>query len=863
MTFTAAIAVGSAPGQYISATATDLAGNTSEFSADVMTQGEFNLILSASATPNPVAAGGQLTYTLTVANAGNLAANGVAFSDQLPASVSLVSASTSQGYIMPHIGGGTVTAEIGTVAAGGSVSVVIVVNTSSSFVGTLTDTASVSSQGTDPAPSNESATVTTTVETAADLAIALAASPNPVLAGGQLTDTITVSNLGSETASNVAVTLPLGPGVGFVPAGSSSTVTSSGGQVVAYLGDMAANSQIVLTVIVQPTIAGSLTQTATVSTSSLDLNPNNTASATTQVNPAADLAVNLAASVAAANPNVDFDYTLTVTNNGPDDATNVAVSDTLPLGASFVSASSSAGLVQAYSDGIVSLSIAALNVGATATMTIVVDPTAAPGATLSDSASVAADQIDPNLTNNSATLQVPVRGISELGITVSAGTTSLYVGQNVTYTVTATNGGPDDEPEPSVTCPIASDVAFVSANDRPGKTSVNNGLLTANLGPLAPGATDTLTVVLSPRAAAAGTLTTTFSIQGENTDPNTSNNTASASVTVTPAADLAIAIATGAVAPAVGADWTITLNVANLGLSGATGATAIFPLPSNVTFVTAASTQGTTPVDQNGVISADLGAIPAGSAATVSIVVVPTTVGSDSLTASVSGDQFDPNTTNNQAIATAAVVPSVNMAVLLAPAPATVVAGQTLTFTATVANSGPCLATNVVLSLPMGAGVLFVSATASSGINNLVSGLVAGQVVAQLGALNPGSSVKVTVVVKPQTPGTMTQTASLATTERQLNPANATASTTVTVLQSPQVLQFRLRPLCRAGDSRSRCPDGDPLRRLARNRVRAVPDGRRECNPWARLRAHIWLAHVRFGPNQRYDPGTSPRRPVG
>ena len=235
-------------------------------------------------------------------------------------------------------------------------------------------------------------------------------------------------------------------------------------------------------------------------------------------------------------------------------------------------------------------------------------------------------------------------GVSDLGISVTAQPGVVYVGQEVTYTVTVSNQGPDDEPDAIMTCPLSSNVAFASASYLPGwSPSLANGLLTADLGPLPAGGTAIVTVVLIPQAAAAGTLTTSFSIQGENTDPVPTNNTAYATVTVNPAADLAVTISPGSVPPAVQADWTYTLNVANLGLSNATGVTVTAPLPADVQFVSAASSQGSTPVVQDGTLSADLGALAAGQSATVSIVVMPTAIGSMPLSASVTGDQFDPN----------------------------------------------------------------------------------------------------------------------------------------------------------------------------------------------------------------------------
>ena len=453
--FTAPIPSGTAAGQFISATATDPDGDTSEFSADVRVQPEINLIVSGSANPNPVDAGQELTYTITVTNSGDLAADGVILTDQLPASVSKVSASVSSGFIEPSMGA-TVTASVGTLAAGATATLTIVVETTANSVGTITDSVSVSSQETDPTPAGLNATINTQVLASADLSVVMTASPTSVLADGDLTDTITISNLGLDPASGVTASLPLAPGVKFLSAvPGSATVTSSGGEVVVTVATMAANTQVTVTVTVEATIAGPLDQTVTVSSSSLDGNlSNNTSSTTAQVVPAADLAVSIAGSAPAANPGDEFEYTVSAINNGPNDASNVMLSDTLPAGVTFVSASSPPNLVPTYSDGVVSLAINSIVQGATVTMAIVVTPTAQPGSTLIDMASVAAQETDPDTTNNTATLDTPVVGVSDLGISVTAQPGTVYVGQDVTFTVTVSNQGPDDEPNAVMTCPV-------------------------------------------------------------------------------------------------------------------------------------------------------------------------------------------------------------------------------------------------------------------------------------------------------------------------------------------------------------------------------------------------------------------------
>ena len=610
-----------------------------------------------------------------------------------------------------------------------------------------------------------------------------------MLAGGQLTDSITVANAGPQAASGVTVTLPLAAGVSLVSAEpSQGAVTSSGGQVVVNVGDLAAGTVATVTLIVEPTVAGTLSQSATVTGDCADPNlTNNTSTVTTPVVAAADLDVNLAGSAPTAILGDEFQYTVSVTDIGPSTATDVTLTNTLPAGMSYVSATAGTWGTPVFDAGALTLSMASLAPGTTATMTINVIPTAAPGTLTTDSAAATAQQTDPNPANNVATLPVVIQGISDLSIAATAQPSSVYVGQNVTYTLSVSNLGPDLEPDATVTSPIPSDAAFVSASESTGGlASVANGILTADVGPLAVGATANVTVVLTPLAAAAGTFTANFSLQGQSQDPNLSNNTVEPSVSVTPAADLAVAIGGGSVPPAVDADWTYTLTVTDLGLSDATDVNAVSPLPPNVTFIKATSSQGAAPVVQDGVLSDALGSIAAGGAATISIVVVPVSVDSIPLSASVSGAQFDPNLRNNQVATSVSVVPSVNLSVLLATSTPTVVAGQALTFGLTVSNSGPNPATNVILSVPIGPTLVFDTSTASEGTSEWNAGMAQFQ----LGTMNPGAQATVNVIVTPMAAGTVTQTASVTSPERQLVPADATATATATVLESPGVLQF-------------------------------------------------------------------------
>jgi uncharacterized repeat protein (TIGR01451 family) len=783
VTFSVPLPASVTPGEYVSATASVPGGDTSEFAQDVQTKGVFNLVLSASANPNPVAAGGQLTYSLAITNSGSIAAPAVTLTDAIPSGLSLVSTAVSQGYVLPNSQSVVVTAMIGTLAPGATATLTIVTQTTAASVGIVSDTASGSSGGIDPV----SAVVITNVEPAADLSVTLTAGPAPVLAGGDLTDTISIADAGPDGATGVTATLPLPAGVAFVSAGpGAATVTSSNGQVFISVGSIAAGTEVTVTVLVQPTIVGSLAQTVYLSSTSFDpVLSNNTATTTTEVDPAADLAVAITGSAGAADTADDFTYTVTATNNGAGTDDGVQLSDTLPVGVSVVSLSSSLG-VPTEAGGVVTLLVGSMDEGATATLTIVITPTVAPGSTMLDLASVSGALADPVPGNNTASLTTAVFGVSDLGITAAPPSGLLYVGGNLVYTLTISNEGPDAEPDASLTCPIPSTVGLGPPGDGSmGQASVSNGIMTDDLGPLAAGATETVTVVLVPQAAAAGPLMTTFAIEGDNIDNNLSDNSATTTVTVLPAADLAVTITPGVTALAEEADWTYTLSVANLGLSDATGVTVNSALPGNASVVSVTPSQGTY-ANAGGTLSVNVGSLEAGQVATVVVVVLPTAAGNLPLSASVSEDQYDPNIANNTASAQAMVAPSVDLSVVLQATPESVVVGKALTLTATVSNAGPSPATDVAVVLPMAGAWRFNSTAVTAGS----SVLVGDQIIAQVGTVNPGSSVTLTIIVTPEIAGTVIQQASVTAAEDQLDPATATTTTTVTVLESAGTLQF-------------------------------------------------------------------------
>ncbi len=171
-----------------------------------------DLAMTLTDAPDPVTAGTNLTYTATVTNQGPTFGNDVSFTLPLPAGTSFVSVTPSAGGSCNAASPVTCT-WAGQTASGASRSATIVALVAANVAeGTiLSATATASSPTFDPNPANNSATTTTTVNTRADLAIALTASVPQADLGQTVTFTATSTNLGPSDAQNVVLSITLSP----------------------------------------------------------------------------------------------------------------------------------------------------------------------------------------------------------------------------------------------------------------------------------------------------------------------------------------------------------------------------------------------------------------------------------------------------------------------------------------------------------------------------------------------------------------------------------------------------------------------------------------------------------------------------
>ncbi len=367
-------------------------------------EGSSDLAIVKTSSPNPVEVNTALTYTLTVTNGGPDDATNVIVTDVLPASFTIGTITPSQGACSPLVGT-TLTCNLGTIANGGNATVTI--EATPTQTGIISNTAVVSGDQPDPDPTDNSSTESTTVEgsgtepTEADLSVTKTSSPDPVIVNQDLTYTITVTNLGPDPVTDAEVVDTLPAGVTFVSA-TPGGCSHDTGTVTCAIGAMSVGQTVVITIVVTPTATGEVVNNVTVDSGLDDPNTdNNSDTETTDVEDepeSADLSVTKVGSPNPVIVNQQLTYTVTVSNAGPDAAVNVVLTDTLPAGAIFVSATPEQGSCS-HAGGVVTCDLENIAGNSDVVTTIIVVPTI-PGVA-SNSVVVTSDVPDPDPGDNS------------------------------------------------------------------------------------------------------------------------------------------------------------------------------------------------------------------------------------------------------------------------------------------------------------------------------------------------------------------------------------------------------------------------------------------------------------------------------
>jgi uncharacterized repeat protein (TIGR01451 family) len=470
-----------------------------------------DLSLSLARTPDHPSVNDVVTYFAGVTNQGPDAATNVKVTDMLPAGVEF---QPSPGCSETD---GTVTCtKAGSLAS--SATTFFEIKAKLTSTGRIVNSATVSSDTADPVTAND--TDGDTIQAEADLSLsdAFSSASPPARVGQPFEFVLTVTNHGPDAAANVKATDKLPAGVAF-ESGTGCTATSQ--VVTCTASSLAKDASKEFRLQVHAARSGTYTDDAAVTSDATDAVPgNNSDSADAPVESVVNLAVSLSRTPADPVAGGQLSYTVTVKNNGDDDAEGLSVTDVLPSGTSFVSADPSCAL----SAGTVTCSQDTLAASGTATfhLTVRADQAGSVQNTVSATTrSTDSDGTDNSATNTAIVAPAPVAAASaDLGIRVSRDAPRLVRGVEAIYTLGAVNHGPSAASGVKITATLPGTVTYLSASS--GCTH-SGATVTCSVGPLASGARASRAIRVRPNRT--GTTSTRATITSSANDPDTSDNT--------------------------------------------------------------------------------------------------------------------------------------------------------------------------------------------------------------------------------------------------------------------------------------------------------------------------------------------------
>jgi trimeric autotransporter adhesin len=443
---------------------------------------------------------------------------------------------------------------------------------------------------------------------------------------------------------------------------------------------------------------------------------------TLEVAAAAIVGVNKYTSNARPNVGETFYYTIAVNNIGPDAATGVQVTDLLPPTLQFLAADTHG--VGTYDSGSGVWDIGTIAPGITDYLTLYASPLAsAAGTTVTNTATKTAEnEYSDNPGVGSVDIYVP---LATVGVNKYTSNATPNVGETFYYTIAVNNIGPDAATGVQVTDLLPPTLQFLAA-DTHGVGTYDSGTGLWDIGTIAPGVTDYLTLYVAPLVSAAGkTVTNTATKTAQN---EYSNNPGVGSV------DIRVPVASVSVEKGFAdSDWTTDIDTAdyldnvyswiwvwNYGPDAASGVVVSDTFPDTLDLIPSSAeisyNSGTTwmPIDSSVDITGQtvtwtIGNMPNG--AIYAFRILSTVLGHDeTISNTVTEDQttYNPNPQYNEYTAFLDVPPAADVYVTINSSNTNPCLYHVFNTTIKVGNNGPDVADDVVMNLPVPTGVEFL-----------------------------------------------------------------------------------------------------------------------------------------------------------
>ncbi len=723
------------------ATVEAIEGMSATTSIDTDVEGAL-LSISKTDSADPVTVGDLLTYTITIENIGVADALNVVLTDTFDSNTTFSSADPTA---TPS--GNDVVWNVGTLVVGESdiYTLVVTVNETGIITGnTVSNNAKIIADNATLKTVIES----TTVYTIPEPILTISKSADSVVwAGDLLTYTITIENVGPGDATGVYITdtLPTNVTVSDDDGGTEGigTVTwdidtiSSGVSV-----------EKTLIVVVSDDVVTNTILSNLVSVTSTELSGASDSADTTvwKEEPQPDPPILNIINLESHDPVMVSDYltyTIIISNSGASEATNVVIEDILDSNVTY-SSSSNGG---AHSVGTVTWNVATIDVDATIsrTVSVIVNSDVVSGTMLSNTAEVTSTELaGDNITIQTTVYTEPVVTPPEpiLTLTKTDDADPVFVGEALVYTLVVENSGEGDATGVILTDNLPDDVIFSEASD--GGTH-DGGIVTWVATTLDSGNSinRTITVVVNGDVISGTTIENTADVTSTEGvgDDVTETTLVYVEESVPPVLAITKDVDLSSAEP--GDDLTYTITVNNTG-GDATNVLITDTLPSSVTVV---STDGGT--ESNDMVTWSLASLAASGSEEFTLVV---TVNNDVVSGTILTNVVETTcddcaaTVSDNAVTTITTTPTPLPPILSISKEAsseTILAGEVLSYTITVVNSGGSAATNVVVVDTVPSYV-----TASSADETPTGGtLNNGEVTWYIDSLSESSSLEFTLVV--------------------------------------------------------------------------------------------------------------------
>ncbi len=405
-----------------------------------------------------------LNYVITVTNTSTVNATNVTVTDTLPSAVTFLSASDGGTQA-----GGVVTWTGLSIAAGATKTITVQAQVSTA---TPSGTILSNTAGVEGLSAFDTTTVQTTT-TGADLSITKT-GPGTAQQGSVVLYTLTAFNAGPQTTQNAVITDVIPSGLTFNAAQTSSgcVLNGAGTSVLCNNFSLAAGQSrsftLAFNVSATATCNALIQNTATISSSN-DQNGSNNSSQTVSTAvqcPETTFTISKTDGRTTVLPGESLTYQITVTNTSAYAATNFLVTDALPSGVTFVTASDSGTLYGST----VKWTIASLAAGASKTLIVIVTvPSSTSNGTILTNIAIAgaATAQDTTTVNTGSSSSSSSSSSSECNLTVTLTDSQDPVDPNeyFTYTIEVRNNNASTVNNVTLTQTLDSNVDFLSASD--------------------------------------------------------------------------------------------------------------------------------------------------------------------------------------------------------------------------------------------------------------------------------------------------------------------------------------------------------------------------------------------------------------